>query len=89
MFGFDPAAFIIIDMSNEPTKPKPARYQYVAAAILGGLTALIGLAATAAFIYFVSIGKPPMWKLLAFGVLFMIIAAIRVWTILRVPREKH
>ena len=49
---------------------------------------MIGLAAIAVFIYFVSIGKPPMWKLLAFGGFFMIIAAIRVWNILRVPREE-
>ncbi len=45
-------------MNSESSKPKPARYQYVAATILGGLSALMGLAAIAAFIYFVAIGKP-------------------------------
>ena len=75
-------------MNSESSKAKPARYQYVAATILGGLSALMGLAAIAAFIYFVSIGKPPMWKLLGFGVFFMVIAVIHVWNILRVPKKK-
>ena len=77
-----------IHMDNESSKAQPARYQYVAATTLGGLTALMGLGAITAFSYFVSTGEPPIWKLLGFGVFFMIIAAIRVWSILRVPRNE-
>ena len=74
-------------MNRESNKPKPARYQYVAATLIGGITALMGLLMMAAFVYLLIIEKPHAWKALGFGLVFLLIAAVRVWGILRVKEN--
>ena len=45
--------------------------------LLGGIAALIGALALAAFFYFLIIGKPPIWKALGIGAVLSVVAAVR------------
>ena len=70
-------------MNRDSEQIKPARYQYVAAILIGGFTALLGLLMLAAFVFLLINEKPHAWKAFGFGVFFLLLAFIRSWTILR------
>jgi predicted membrane metal-binding protein len=74
-------------MTGNSKKLKPARYQYIAATLISGVTALLGLLMLAASVVLLINGKPHAGKALGFGIFFLLLAAVRAWSILRVKKR--
>ena len=72
---------------SDKNNPKPARYQYVAAAFIGGFTALLGVLMLVASAFLFINGKPHAWKASGFGMFFLLLAVLRTWSILRARRN--
>ena len=74
-------------MTSNKDESKPARYQYLAAALVGGVTAVLGVLMMVAFSFLLINGKPHAWKAFGFGLFFLLLAVFRAWAILRAKRS--